>query len=367
MFDRDQLKQILNEPSEALNVEIKTWIDPETIEGKVKLVKGLLALRNRNGGCLLIGFNDKTLAPDPRTLADVRKSFHADQIQYLVSRYSSDAFAVTVEFIERDGQEHPVIVFPSGIRVPIAIKADLVDTSTGKKVLREGEVPFRTLSSSGNVSTSAARPTDWKDILEICFENREADIGRFVRRHLGGPDIASLLASLNLVSSAAAPQRDWAVELADRRAAFLERQRKRIAQRGLATEEARLLEMGRWDVTASFSEESGADVPTEEFLDTIMSANPRYMNWSSFIDTRSATDVQNRPQVHAGGWETLVAVALTTQWERLDFVRLEPSGRFYHSMILDDDSSARSRGFGPLATLDPGNVISRVASAMANS
>jgi hypothetical protein len=32
-----------------------------------------------------------------------------------------------------------------------------------------------------------AQPKDWRDIFDRCFENREADIGRFLRRHSGSP------------------------------------------------------------------------------------------------------------------------------------------------------------------------------------
>lgn len=132
---------------------------------------------------------------DPCSMTEIRKSFNGDQIQLLVSRYSSEAFTVDVQFIERDGQEHPVIIVPSGARIPVAIQSDLLDQVANKAALRAGEVPFRTLVSSRKVSTSAARPADWKD---ICFESREADIGRFLRRHLGGADITSILASLGI-------------------------------------------------------------------------------------------------------------------------------------------------------------------------
>lgn len=35
-------------------------------------------------------------------------------------------------------------------------------------------------------STTKATGKDWPDILKVCFDNREADIGRFLRRHLTG-------------------------------------------------------------------------------------------------------------------------------------------------------------------------------------
>lgn len=74
---------------------------------------------------------------------------------------------------KRDGREYPVIVVPPGVRTPVATKRDLLE---GQKVLiKEGAVYFRTLSSNGTPSTAEAKAADWRDIADICVENREAD------------------------------------------------------------------------------------------------------------------------------------------------------------------------------------------------
>jgi hypothetical protein len=41
---------------------------------------------------------------------------------------------------------------------------------------RIGAVYFRSLASNGTPSATEARPSDWADIIEICFDNREADV-----------------------------------------------------------------------------------------------------------------------------------------------------------------------------------------------
>jgi hypothetical protein len=84
---------------------------------------------------------------------------------------------------------------PEGIRITVAARRDLKDEQ-GKYLIREGDVYFRTLRSNGTPSTAKARPNDWPDILEICFENRDADIGRFLRRHLTGEGIERFIAVL---------------------------------------------------------------------------------------------------------------------------------------------------------------------------
>jgi hypothetical protein len=48
--DVSYVQQLVTRPAEGLNVELKTWLDPRTPEGKAKIIKAALALRNRNGG-----------------------------------------------------------------------------------------------------------------------------------------------------------------------------------------------------------------------------------------------------------------------------------------------------------------------------
>lgn len=106
--DNSRVKALVERPSESLSVEIKTWFDPDSPEGKMKLVRGMLALRNANGGYLLIGFDDKSLKPDlARVPLDVRSTFHPDKIFALVARFASEQFDVAVEFVERDAVSFP--------------------------------------------------------------------------------------------------------------------------------------------------------------------------------------------------------------------------------------------------------------------
>jgi predicted HTH transcriptional regulator len=90
-IDHDAVKELLSRLTEGLNVEVKSWINPGDANGVAKIVKAALALRNRNGGYLVIGFDDKTLQPDTAVRpADVRGAFHLDKIQELISRHSFD-------------------------------------------------------------------------------------------------------------------------------------------------------------------------------------------------------------------------------------------------------------------------------------
>jgi hypothetical protein len=52
-------------PRESFAVELKSWFDPRDPHGVAKMVKGTFALRNQNGGFLVVGIDDKTLKPLP--------------------------------------------------------------------------------------------------------------------------------------------------------------------------------------------------------------------------------------------------------------------------------------------------------------
>lgn len=193
-IDQRQIDALVANPTESLAVEMKQWIDPGTIQGQAKIIRAVFALRNRNGGFLIVGF-DNHGAPDvANQLADPRTSFHIDIIQGMVSRYAQELFEVGVGFSAREGSDYPVIVVPPGVQTPVAAKRDLVEGET--RPVKIGDVYFRTLASNGMPSTSVARPEDWRGIIGICFDNRDADVGRFLRRQMAGQDHTTLASVL---------------------------------------------------------------------------------------------------------------------------------------------------------------------------
>ncbi|BCH07381.1 hypothetical protein MesoLj131c_16390 [Mesorhizobium sp. 131-3-5] len=193
-FDQQQIDALVANPTESLSVEMKQWIDPGTILGRVKIIRAVFALRNRNGGFLVVGFDDQGTPDVANQLADPRVSFHIDVILGLVSRYAQELFEVEVGFSAREGAEYPVIIVPPGVQTPVAAKRDLVDGES--RPIKIGDVYFRTLAANGTPSTAVARPEDWREIIRICFDNREADVGRFLRRQMAGQDHTTLASVL---------------------------------------------------------------------------------------------------------------------------------------------------------------------------
>jgi hypothetical protein len=355
--DRTRIRELLTQPSESLNVEIKRWLDPDQEIGTAKIVKAVLALRNRNGGALVLGFDNRTLEPnDANRPGDLHASFHVDIIQGLVSRFASESFEVEIVFEAVSGREHVVIVVPDGVTAPVAVRRELA--LKNERLLAVGDVYFRTLNANGTPSTARARPEDWRVMLDICFENREADIGRFLRRHLG-PRAAAVGAALSSAQQQASlhPVIQLLREGEVRYLAALEK-------RTFDDAEKRLVDAGKWSVALVCNPERAEAVTDKTFLNIVGSSNPNYTGWPLWRDPRPVRDRICRPGIVDGAWELLLVSQPvdTLSIPRLEFSRFDAKGAFYSLRNLQDDVN---QSFGPALYLDPVLVLRRVTEALA--
>lgn len=359
-IDSSRIQELIKRPGESLSVELKRWIDPDSLDGIAKIVKTALALRNHGGGYLIIGFDNKTLNPDTENVPkNVREKFHIDKIQGLVSRFASEPFEVIVEFPKKEKQEYPVIIIPPDIKTPVASKSELVDKK-GHKLIKVDKVYVRSLRANNTPSTTEATWKDWSKIVEVCFDNREADIGRFLRRHLGGlsPEIVREFASA--ISQKTEPE----PTLEDLLRRYLQESEERyesvILERNL-----KLPEHGAWEVALLFIGGVPPHSANRDFLNLLDSNNPAYTGWPVWLDSRGFGDQNSRPFVIEGVWESMV-VSLGTGWsDQVDFMRLDPNGRFYLRRALQDDISASQRAPEPLKALDFVLPVIRSAEAIA--
>ncbi|WP_341906817.1 ATP-binding protein [Polaromonas sp. YR568] len=352
-------QELVDRPGESLSVELKQWIDPDSPEGIAKIARSTLALRNFGGGYLVIGFVDDTLEPDTTNVpSDVRSAFHIDKIQGLVSRYASEPFEIAVSFPSRREQLYPVIEIPSGVKTPVAAKADLIHN--GHKLIAADDVYVRTLRSNNTPSTSKAGWKDWPKVVEVCFDNREADIGRFFRRHISGvgsTSLQELLAELMQRSEPLPTAEDFSKELLQQgEARFLA---------ALAQRKINLPQHGAWEVALVVSGAIGEYGANRDFLNLLDSTNPGYTGWPVWLDSRSFSDSQSRPYVLDGGWEALI-VSLDSGWSNhIDFERFDPKGRFYLRRALQDDISGTKHAPTPMIAMDFALQVLRVAEALA--
>lgn len=351
-----RIQELIEQPGESLAVELKTWINPDRPDGIAKIVKTTLALRNHGGGYMVIGLNDETLKPDfDKAPVDVRAIFHIDKIQGIISKYSSEPFEVTVEYPQYEGQEFLVIVIPSGVRTPVVTKSEL-PSADGKPLIKSNCVYVRSLSANNTPSTTEATWKDWQKIVETCFDNREADIGRFIRRQLGSltSDHLHLLASVINQGSQTEPSTQEQLKEYIRESE--ERYKLVIKERGIA-----LPEFGTWEVALIVVGEVPKHSANQDFLNLLSANNPRYTGWPVWLDARRLA----QPYIFNGVWEAFIAIFDSSWTKSVDFMRLDPKGRFYLKRALEDDLSTSERAPKPMTTIDFGLAVFRTAEAIA--
>lgn len=358
-MDQQQIEELTTNPTESLAFEIKTWIDPDSPEGRAKVVKSCIALRNNDGGALLIGFNNHTGAPDANTLLqDVKGSFHIDKIQAMVGKHSSEAFEIEVHWIERGGQPYPVIAVPGGVKSPVAARSPILDAQNNV-LLAEHRVYVRSLLSNNTPATTEATWRDWPVVVGRCFENREADIGRFIRRHLTPDVIHQLRDALGSLPAAAPPE----PTLEERARSFLDESLTRYDAVVAALTEP-LPPHDAWEVAAVAGDPLQRYANNTKFLNLINSNNPRYTGWPLWINSRTFNDQSRHPHVVEGAWEAMV---IGRNVGHIDFWRASGDGKFYQRRAYEDDTQ---RAFSqaapqPQTVLDFGLVIYRTAEAIA--
>jgi hypothetical protein len=225
------------------------------------------------------------------------------------------------------------------------------------------------LHANGTVSTSEVRPGDWREIVEICLNNREADFGGFFRRQLAGttPDAIRELLS-PFLSVEGTPGKGT---LCDAARALLDEGHKRllinIAQRKQEGKfDDNFLKYGTWSTAFVISGDVPLRAADQSFLDLIASTNPGYTGWPAWLDSRHFTETSDRPRNQQGGWETLIAtLGRDSLAHEVDFMRMDPKGKFYLWRVLEDDLREQIRGLRPLVAFDPSLAVARIAEVMA--
>lgn len=360
-MDETQIYQLITRPNESLGLELKNWFDPDSFAGRAKLIKAIIALRNTDGGFLLIGFNNEDGTPNVAdSPEDVQTQFHVDKLVALVTKIASHSFEIFVHYPVIDGKHFVVIEVPPGIKTPVVTKSELKDGSNVYVKLNCTYV--RTLKANHTPSTAEATWKDWPDLIERCFENREADVGRFVRRHLVSAMTGDMKESLGhiLVGSRPPSTEDQLHQFLDE---SFDRYQKRIGER----EHEDLPEHGSMEFAASIDGEIKEFRANRDFLNLIQSTNPNWTGWSVFSVLNNSDLPSFRPQVVDGAWEALVDIFGTGLMDDLTFWRACPNGRFYAYHGFEDDFSNGDRTPKPGTALEFVLAILRAAECLALS
>lgn len=182
---RFDLSSLVAEPREALDIEVKDWLNLDDNDHRAALAKEIIALANHGGGFVVIGFTERTdgsfgASPSRPPKLD---NWSQDSIQSIVAKYVDPAVQCRVEHIHCVGNEtggrHPVIVVPGGHRVPVRAKAGSPD---GKRLVAHRVYVRRAGPSSEEPKTAE----EWDRFLERCLQNRQAELLEAMRSIMAG-------------------------------------------------------------------------------------------------------------------------------------------------------------------------------------
>lgn len=357
------IQELVNQPRESLTVELKNWIDPDSPDGITTLVKAAIAMRNNNGGYILIGFDNDSCQPIHEDVPEnVQELFHKDKIQGMVTKYASESFEVEIHFPEIESNAFPVIEIGTGVKTPVGTKRHYEDKANGKIHIPQNKIYVRSLNSNNTPSTTEATWKDWDRLVGVSFDNREADIGRFLRRHIGGLNPELLKEFAASIAEGMQPIKT----LEDDLQSFLEKSHDRFLTKVEEQEDLSAGEFGTSEVAAIILGDVPPHTANHNFLKLIDSSNPNHTGWPAWLVLHTPRDGIEKPYVHNGIWEAFI-LSLDVGWNLLDFWRIDPSGSFYLLRALDDDFAGGPNAPIPFEAFDFGAPLLMVAEVMAVS
>lgn len=321
----DDLKHILLNPRESLGVELKSWVDPLSKEGRAKIARACIALWNNNGGVLVVGVQDSGRYDEDNRPENVAEVFTADAIQEIVTKHSSIAFEVQVIVAGPELGDCVLVRVPSGVTTPAACKSGIAG------LIEDDAIYVRSLEANNVVSSSQARRRDWDGLVKRCFDNRESDIGAFVRRHMTPSAISELSRAVADLQIGDALPGQAATDYQDR---CRERHLAALVDSGQSVDAL----PAAMEISGVVDGEAPRRRGSRAWLQQLSTSKPRHSGRPMWSVESSSGRRSSEPRQLDGGWEALIkAPGSMGRPARHEYWRLEPNGRYYHYQALVDD------------------------------
>lgn len=346
-------------PTEALAVELKPWLDPTKVEHQSVLVKGLIALRNHGGGRMMIGYRDDGSVRSDAPF-DVRERYQSEAVQDLLSRHAAERFEIEVVIEQVDGVDTAVVIVPAGVRTPVRVKSAVKGQRDDgpHDFLRAGIVPMRTLEANGRASSSECGDADWEKLMQTCFDNREADVARFVRRHLAGMggQVGELLAALRGLPVEEKPGTQAQDFLTLGGSLFADEVTRRANLEGYDT----LVKWGGREASIAIIPEPLGFAANQVFLQRVLASLPRVTSYPPWADTSGS--LSGQPQVIRERWQGFLFGR--DRFNALTFDVFDPRGLFYEYRLMLLDVIAEANRSTPRAVLGERETLADVTEVL---
>lgn len=179
---RERLADLLVDPREDLNLEIKNWLDLQgSNDDKATFAKAALALANHGGGFIIFGLVETDVgfveAPGrPATL----DGYSQDLINGIVHNYCDPPFHCSVHITANPvAAFFPIVVVPGGHRVPIRARR----AGPNGNIVQSNAIYVR---KPGPRSETPQSAQDWDDLLARCLRNRRDEMFDQIRDLITG-------------------------------------------------------------------------------------------------------------------------------------------------------------------------------------
>lgn len=185
---RERLADLLVDPRENLDCEIKNWLDLRgSNDDKATFAKAALALANHGGGFVVLGLLEIDAGiveaeGRPATL----DGYTQDLINGIVQNYCDPPFHCSVHLVANPaGAVFPIVVVPGGHRVPVRARRAGPNGNT----VQNNAIYIR---KPGPRSEAPQSAQDWDDLLARCLRNRRDEMFDQIRDLITGavPQVA---------------------------------------------------------------------------------------------------------------------------------------------------------------------------------
>lgn len=320
-----QLERLVAQPQEALEVELKGWLDLDSREAQADLAKALIALANSGGGFVVIGFTEQEGRVDPAPGRPAKfEMYSQDRIAGIVERYAEPTFQCEVRQVRRvvDGELYPVIAVPGEHRVPIRAKRSGPDG----RHLQEQTYYIR---RPGPKSEAPQTAREWDELMGRCVRAARDELLDAIRGVLtGGAAIATAATQAEALEA-------WLTE------SLARWEEVRPNLQPASQERAR---HGWYAVAYVLDGEFEATTPPQ-LLEILRVVRGTETGWPAWIVMDGADD---RPQLRGNVIESTIEGGAVFPGD-IDFWRADTSGRMFLVRGFDEDGGHSRR--------EPGTAI----------
>lgn len=317
-------------PTEALDFEVKGWLDMQSAEARATIAKALIALENHGGGFLLIGYTkgaDGRLVPEEPRPASL-DGYNVDEFNSIVKRFSEPVFHVdaSLQAHPETGEHFPLVVVHGASKVPVRAERGSPENSIRKDIYY--------VRRSGPASEAPQSGAEWDALIRRCVTNQREEI-------------VGLLRSFGFAgATAAAPPK---LEPSQELTAFSADSFSRWSplNDGLPPDHPAKISLGHFRFAAKLVGQPKGVRPGEVLQ--VLERGRRYTGWPAFVTLHQD---ETKPYLVDGALQAWTAKANYPDVGHADFWRVTPEGEFFLLRGYQEDTLDESKKMG-----DPGALF----------